>query len=258
MMFGRVGRDSFGEQYLSILKKENVSAEGVAIDAETPTGTALIEVEASGENRIIILPGANGSLSPGDIGERLSRLPAADIYLLQMEIPHESVFRVLRGRAAGKIYILDPAPAAPLPPDIYPAIDYLTPNIHELEILSGMPARGEEEIAAAASSLVHAGARAVIVKAGEKGAYIVSGGGCLRVPACPVNAVDTTGAGDTFNAAFAAALGKNLPLEECVAFANAAAALSTQKRGAQAGMPGEEEARAFLEKTRRERESTAP
>jgi ribokinase len=247
-MFGRVGNDAFGESCLAALKKEKVSTGGIYIDEESPTGTALIEVEASGENRIIVVPGANGRVGPGDIAARLPLLPAADIYLLQLEIPLESVFHVLRGRTAGKTYILDPAPAAALPRDIYSRIDYLTPNIRELEILRGGPIRNKEEAFTAAAALVRAGTPTVVVKAGEHGAYLVSANSQVHIPACPVVPVDTTGAGDTFNAAFAAALGKGLPPENSVRFANAAAALSTQKRGAQTGMPDEQSVWAFLGK----------
>ncbi|MDR2588311.1 MAG: ribokinase [Spirochaetales bacterium] len=249
-IFGRVGNDSFGKTCLALLEKENVGTAGVLVDAKAPTGTALITVDTAGENHIIVTLGANKEVTPQDIEERFSHLPPADIYLLQLEIPLESVTHILRKKTAGKIYILDPAPAVPLPRGIYPLVDYLTPNLKELEILSGLPAANEKDIYSAAQSLLYAGTPCVIVKAGKQGAYIVREGPVFHVPAFPVKAVDTTGAGDTFNAAFAAALGKGLPLEKSVEFANAAAALSTQKYGAQTAMPREEEVTAFLKETR--------
>lgn len=238
-MVGRVGRDSFGDRCLEILASEGVGSEGIGRDPEAPTGTALIEVDAAGENRIVVVPGANRGVTPEYLEERLDGLPEADILLLQLEIPLESVLAALRGSRA--VRILDPAPARKLPDTALALVDYLTPNENELEALSGLPVRDPDEVGKAARLLVGRGAGTVIVKAGRKGAYIVTGEKFLHIPGFEVAAADTTGAGDTFNGAFAFALGGGLPAVEAVRFANAAAALSTTRPGAQTAMPGKAE-----------------
>jgi ribokinase len=245
-LFGRVGKDSFGDAYISALKKEGVSTEEILQDKEAPTGIALIEVDRRGENHIVIVSGANSRVSPEDIRNRFVPLPPADILLLQLEIPLESVDEILKRRSPGSLLILDPAPARELSPAMFPRIDYLTPNTRELEVLSGKKTGDEASIEKAAFALLEKGAASVIVKAGKHGAYLAQKDRFLHIPPFPVQPVDTTGAGDTFNGAFAFALGKGLAPEEAVRFANAAAALSTLKAGAQTGMPGEEAVLSFM------------
>jgi ribokinase len=245
-LFGRVGKDSFGDVYISALKQEGVSTEEIARDEEAPTGTALIEVDRHAENHIVIVPGANGRVMPEDIRKRFVPLPRADILLLQLEIPLESVHEILVCSSPGPVIILDPAPARELPPSIFPRVDYLTPNIRELEVLSGRKAGDKDSIQKAAEALLEKGTANIIVKAGSGGVYLAAKDRFLHIPPFPVNPVDTTGAGDTFNGAFAFALGRELPVEEAVRFANAAAALSTRHEGAQTGMPSEEQVLAFM------------
>ena len=248
-LFGRVGKDTFGDMYREALKKEGVSTEEIERDEEAPTGTALIEVDRHAENHIVIVPGANGRVTPEDIRNRFVPLPPADMLLLQLEIPLDSVGEILtqsRRDGAGPVIILDPAPARELPPSMFPCVDYLTPNTKELEILSGRKAGDKDSIQKAAAVLLEKGTAAVIVKAGSGGAYLAAKDRFVHVPPFPVNPVDTTGAGDTFNGAFAFALGKGLPVEEAIRFSNAAAALSTLREGAQTGMPGEEQVLSFM------------
>jgi ribokinase len=245
-LFGRVGEDSFGDVYIEALKKEGVSTEEIARDTEAPTGTALIEVDRRAENHIVIVPGANGGVTPDDIRNRFAPLPPADILLLQLEIPLESVDEILACSSAGAVIILDPAPARELPASMFPGIDYLTPNTKELEVLSGRKAGDPDSIQKAAAALLEKGAANIIVKAGSAGAYLAAKDRFVHIPPFPVNPVDTTGAGDTFNGAFAFALGKGLAVEEAVGFANAAAALSTLHEGAQTGMPREAQVLSFM------------
>jgi ribokinase len=245
-LFGRVGKDSFGDMYIGALKKEGVSTEEIARDEEAPTGTALIEVDRYAENHIVIVPGANGRVMPEDIRKRFVPLPQADILLLQLEIPLESVHEILMRRRPGPVIILDPAPARELPPSIFSRVDYLTPNTRELEILSGRKAGDKDSIQKAAAALLEKGASTIIVKTGSGGAYLAAKDRFIHIPPFPVNPVDTTGAGDTFNGAFAFALGKGLAVEGAIRFANAAAALSISHEGAQAGMPGEAQVLSFM------------
>jgi ribokinase len=242
-MVGRLGGDSYGSRYLGILAGEGVDTSCVEVADGEATGIALIEVASSGENRILVIPGANKGMDRARVDGILPMVGAGDIALLQLELPLPMVFYAIRSlHARGAIVILDPAPAAPIPPDILPFIDYLTPNETEAGLLAGKACAADGARLAAASALVEAGARTVILKSGPRGAYIVSGAGSRHVPPYAVDAIDTTAAGDSFNAGFAFALARGEDLYEAAAFANAVAALSTTAKGAQAAMPGLEAA----------------
>lgn len=246
-MAGRVGQDAFGSQYLERFDREGVDRSGVSVSTSSPTGVAVIEVNARGENHIVVVPGANGEVDAARLDSLRPALDSADIFLFQLEIPLAAVgFALPRLRQAGKTVILDPAPARPLDPDLLRHVDYLTPNETELALLSGQPTDRPDRIRAAALRLLEAGARSVIAKAGRDGAYLVTRDAFLHVPGFPVQAVDTTAAGDTFNGALAAALALDRPIEEAIRRANAAAALSTTVRGAQDGMPGADAVEALL------------
>lgn len=246
-LFGRAGRDSFGDAYIEALKKEGVATGEILRDSEAPTGIAFIEVDRQGENHIVVVPGTNGRVTSEDIRNRFIPLPKADILLLQLEIPLESVNEILMNRVPETIIILDPAPAQELPASIFPCVDYLTPNTRELELLSGISVQDEPSIQRAVELLLGKGTANIIVKAGSGGAYLAAKDRFLHIPPCPVNSVDTTGAGDSFNGAFAFFLGKGFSPEKAVRFANAAAALSTLKEGAQSGMPNEQQVLSFIE-----------
>lgn len=241
VLVGNVGMDGFGDQYLEHLAAENVDSSCIERLAGTSTGIAVIEVETSSENRIVVIPGANGRLTPESAKSRASLVAAADIFLLQLEIPLETVAWILENRRPRGIYILDPAPARKIPDELFSKVDCITPNETELGILAGLQVRNEKDVREGAERLLAKGVKTVIVKAGEKGAYLVRSEGMIRVPGFKVEPVDTTGAGDTFNAAFAHALGKGGDAEGAVRFACAAAAISTTKFGAQGAMPGEKE-----------------
>ncbi len=246
LLVGKVGDDLFGGRYLDVLKAEGVRTEGVGVEGGVSTGVALIEVERSGENRIVLAVGANGSVTPSYIEGLLPLLDGCDVVLLQLEVPIDTVVEACRrGRALGKTVILDPAPVVPLPADLYRLVDYITPNEHELERLTGGAG-----IEGGIEELLRRGCRAVVVKAGGEGSYYNGGGGTIHIPAFPVEVVDTTAAGDCFNAAFATMLARGDSAREALTFANAAGALCATGMGAQGAMPTLEAVRAFMESAR--------
>ncbi len=202
------------------------------------SGTALIEVDDAGENRIIVVSGANMAADTALIETYRGQISECDIILLQLEIPLATVSRAAETfHAAGKTVILDPAPAVPLPDGLFRNLDYITPNETELSVLTGCDTDTDAGIAEGARVLLDRGCKNVIVKMGARGAMLVNAEGVSRFPGFKVNAVDTTAAGDTFNAAFAVALASGETVPEAFTFANAAAALSTTAKGAQSAMP---------------------
>ncbi|MGE5558800.1 MAG: ribokinase [Bacillota bacterium] len=246
-MTGKVGDDPYGRQYLQILKENGVQASGVGFESGIFTGTAVIEVDKTGENHIIVVPGANGRVDRSFIRNKLEYMLECDIFLLQLEIPMETtmfIVDVLRERS--KVIIMDPAPARPLSDETIRKLDFITPNETELAVLTDCMIDTEDALVEAGNSLLARGAGAVIIKAGKKGAYLITPRESVHVPGFTVNAVDTTAAGDSFNAGFAFALARGMPLKECVRFGNGVGALSTTAKGAQGAMPGLEEVESFL------------
>ena len=245
-MAGKVGDDLFGKQYLTHFEKTGVDASAVFVSNHSGTGTATIEVNGEGENHIIVVAGANGECDGPWMEQVLSKLSAYDIFLLQLEIPLATVFECIRRlKAMGKTIILDPAPAAPIPDDVLGSVDVITPNETELRIVTAsLPesAGTQERI----QHLLNLNVRMVVHKCGAGGAYIATKDGTEHIPGFKVKAVDTTAAGDTFNAGFATGLAQGLSLQEAVRLGNAAAALSVTAFGAQDGMPSMERVQAFL------------
>ncbi len=236
-MAGKVGDDLFGKKYLEHLIEEKVNVDCVAVETGETTGVADIWVADSGENSIISIPGANAKCDLDWLNAALERLSDCDIFLLQLEIPHETVGAALKKlREMGKTVILDPAPAVPLPAEWLACADYITPNETELEILTGdLPKNATVE--ARIRRLVGESNRMVIHKRGAEGAFIGTKDGVLPVSGFKVKAVDTTAAGDTFNAGLAAGLAMGKPIAESVRLANAAGALAVTALGAQGCMP---------------------
>lgn len=235
---GRVGRDDLGEQALSGLVKEGIDVRGVSRDDSEPSGVALILVSAAGENSIAVSPGANGRLFPRHISRAAKVFSKAAVVLLQLETSLASVRAAARlGDKVGACVILNPAPAARLPRELLRNVSVLTPNESEAEALTGIRVSDRASAARAARRLHDQGVKTVIITLGSRGAYVSSDSMSELVPGYRVKAIDTTGAGDVFNGALAVALSEGLELRAAVRFANAAAARSVTRRGAQASAP---------------------
>lgn len=245
-----VGNDELGAQAIENLRSVNVRSENTRISEGVPTGMALICVNEEGDNSIVLVPGANDTCEEEWIMGHVEAIARADILMLQLETPLAGVWSAIHeGSRLGKTIVLDPAPVpeAGLPESIYGCVTYLTPNEAELRALTGMSVDTEEQICAAAKELVRRGAKNVIVTMGKKGALLMNAQGVRTYPPCPVSPIDTTAAGDTFNAALAVQLSKpGANIDRAIAYANAAAAISTTRNGAQPSIPSAEEVEAYI------------
>ena len=234
----RVGQDMFGQQAVQGFIEDGIDVECVVRDLDAPSGVAQILVADDGENSIAVASGANGNLSPDDMRNAESKITAADILLMQLEIPIETVEAAADIAARNKIkIILNPAPAQQLSYELLSKVSILTPNQSEAELLTGVKVENQDDAARAAAILMTKGVDIVIVTLGSKGAYIVSADVQEMVEGYVVKAVDATAAGDVFNGALAVGLSDGKTLSQAVSFANAAAALSVTKLGAQPSAP---------------------
>jgi ribokinase len=248
---GCVGTDAFGEEVAERLAAEGIAIDGLSRAPEAATGTALIVVDAEGRNQIAVAPGANRVLTPELARERESDFDWAEVLLIQLETPLPTVTWALEAaRRRNVLTILNPAPAQPLPAAIYPLVDYLTPNAGEAALLSGQAVDDSETARVAAERLLARGAGAVVVTLGEAGALACEASSAVHFPAFPVRAVDTTGAGDAFNAGLAVGLAAGGTLEQALPLANAAAALACTRTGARDALPDRAQVEAFLQALR--------
>ncbi len=237
-MVGRVGCDAFAEQLLDNLAAAGVDHRFVLRNSEAATGVALIVVDDAGQNSIVVASGANMRLSPADVDAAAAAISPADVLLLQLESPLETVTRAAQmAHAHGASVILNPAPARPLPAELLALVDVLAPNENETALLTGLPVGDMAEAEVAAMALLDLGVGNVILTLGERGALLARGGKTERFPAFDVSPVDTTGAGDAFMAGLAVALAEGKALAEAVRWGNAAGALATTKLGAQSSLP---------------------
>ena len=233
----KVGKDMFGDNSIAQYEKEGLDTSGI-LRSNLPSGVALIYVDSHAENCIVVASGANGDLTEDDIEKSRKDLESCDILLLQLESPIPSVLKAAKiAHQAGKTVVLNPAPACPLPEEIFRNIDLFIPNETELSTFSGMPVTSQEEAQAAAKAMQAKGVGKLIVTMGSKGALICEGGPSVFVPAHKVKAVDTTAAGDTFCGALCVAISEGKSLKEAAEFACAASALTVQKMGAQNAIP---------------------
>ena len=237
VFIAKVGDDNFGRETAVRFEKEGMDAK-LIVDPVNPTGTAIIFVDPEGRNSIRVVLGANGTLSPADADAYAAEIEGADTVLLQFETPLETVAAVAaRAHRAGARVVVNPAPAAEMPASLYADADILTPNETEAQILTGVEVTDEASAQRAADILHGRGTRTVIVTLGGKGAYYSAPEGRGLVPAEPVKAIDTVGAGDTFNGALVVALSEGRALADAIRFACKAAAVSVTRHGAQTSVP---------------------
>jgi ribokinase len=252
-MIGRVGHDVFADHLKASLAAAGVDVSAVHATRSQATGVALIWVDQAAQNSIVVAPGANHELRPADVEAFRPIFRGASHVLFQLETPLDTVERALAAaREEGAATILDPAPAQPLPRELLAQVDILTPNESEACILLGRQTTrvGREEASSIARDLGRLGPRTVVVKLGDAGCLWWDGTDEVHGAPFPVKAVDTTAAGDTFNAALAVALSEGRQPAEALRFANAAAAISVTRVGAQASIPTRAEVDAFLSAAR--------
>ncbi|HEB29503.1 MAG TPA: ribokinase [Spirochaetes bacterium] len=235
----KLGNDVFGREALNNFKKEGFETDFIFIDHEHPTGVAPIFVEKSGENMIAIVPGANSFLNTGEIDRSIDKIRSAKVLLTNLEVPVETSYYALKiANKNGVTTILNPAPApsATLDDDIFKYIDIITPN--ETEALGILQMQGAElSTEKIAEKLLSKGVKNVVLTLGKKGAFFMSGNEQGYIEAFKVETVDTTGAGDAFNGALAAAICEEKPLKNSIFFANKVAAISTTRFGTAPAMP---------------------
>ena len=235
----RLGHDPFADMALATWTKAGVIPE-VSQHADSYTGAAYIFVEdASGDNAIIISPGAAGEISPSDVEARADLIAGAAVFMTQLEQPMDAALRGLQiAREGGAVTLLNPAPAAELPSGMLALCDYVTPNESEAEGLTGIAVTDVDSATRAAEALLAEGAGCAIITLGEKGVLLHDGSAPVHIPALDAGAVvETTGAGDAFNGGFAAALSRGLSPEEAARFGCATAAISVTRAGTAPSMP---------------------
>lgn len=246
-MIGCVGDDLDGRRIKESLAAAGIGVAGLCASSDAATGTALIMVDAQGRNQIAVAPGANHRLTVEMVAPHAESIAWAEVVVCQLETPLPVVrWTLTEARRHGVTTLLNPAPVQPLDPDLLALVDYLTPNEHEAARLTGLAVDSLESARVAAAQLLASGAGAVLITLGERGVLACDGESVVHFPAFPVEAVDTTAAGDAFNGALAVGLSAGGTLEQAIPLANAAAALACTRRGAQDSLPDRAEVEAFL------------
>lgn len=245
-MIGCVGDDAMGLLLKNSLEADGVNVDSVLVSKAAATGIAAIIVEDSGNNAITVAPGANFELSVQDIEALSPVIKRAKVVLLQLEVPIETVRGALKkGKQAGSITILNPAPAAELDEEIYGYTDILTPNETELEFLTGKKTETLEQVETAGRLLVDRGVKEIIVTLGQKGCMHMNKAGMKHYEAYKVRPVDTTAAGDGFNGALAVAIDRGETIGAAIDFAMKVGAMTVTKEGAQTSLPLKKQVEAF-------------
>ncbi|MFS4091196.1 ribokinase [Streptomyces sp. AF1A] len=238
-LLARVGDDAHGRMLLDSQRAAGVDTAGV-LTGGAPTGVALITVDPSGDNSIVVSPGANARLTPEDVKAAAGLLRASRVVSAQLEVPLETVAEVVRGLAPGSRFVLNPSPPRPLPDEVVAACDPLIVNEHEAEVILGGTVAGQTP-EDRARALLARGPRSVVVTLGGEGALVATRDATTRIAPVTVDVVDTTGAGDAFTAALAVRLGAGARLEAAAAHAARVGALAVTRRGAQDSYPTAEE-----------------
>jgi ribokinase len=237
-----LGDDVFGDQAIAGYEREGIDVSLIVRSAEAASGVALIIVDARGENSIAVASGANARLLPADVDCAADQIARADALLVQLEVPMPAVRRAIElAYAAGVPVILNPAPAQEMDVDLLQTVDVATPNEHEIKVVVG---RHDQD--AAVSAMLDAGTQTVLVTLGKEGVLWATDNTRTQIPAFRVKALDTTAAGDAFNGGLACALGEGKPMADAIQYANAVAALSVTRMGAQPSLPVAQEVAAFL------------
>ncbi len=247
-MIGRVGDDTFGVQLINNLKKVGVDTQYIKRDADASTGIAMIVVEEGGLNSIVVSSGANGRVDLSDISQAEAAILSANLILLQLEIPIPVVIEAaLLAKKHGVKVLLNPAPAQKLPDELLSLIDILIPNETETAMLSEYDIRTDDGIKKAATKLHQSGVKTIIMTRGNRGASLMAKNKIEHYPAFPIQAVDTTGAGDAFVGSFAIAFAEGKSIKESIRCGNAAGALASTKSGAQPSMPSRDDLNKMLQ-----------
>lgn len=248
IMAGKLGNDLFGQEMLIAIQRENVDTKHILSVDKVSTGIGSVVLDQSGQNRIIVVPGANLSYTPSEVNQIESIIRQADMLIMQLEMDLSVVERAAQLAAShGVPLILNPAPARIISDDLLKNITYLTPNESELELLSDMKICNMKDTELAARNLLHRGVQCVIVTLAEKGALICNQDGFQHVEGYVVDPVDTVAAGDSFNGALAVQLVNGKSLSEAVLFANAVGALTVTREGAIPSLPELSEVHRFME-----------
>jgi len=245
----KLGNDHYGKSYRQYLMKNGFASKWILKDKKLPTGIALIELNPEGENRIIVSPGANGSLSENDL-KRLGPLwREIKVFVTQLEIPLATVKMGLKmAKEQGALTLLNPSPPTRLPYKILSFVDFIVPNEWEAQLLTGIKWKEDQDLREMAKKLLEMGTKNVVITLGSKGLFFKNRIEEIRMKAFRVKAVDTTAAGDAFMGALACGLARGKPIREILRFASAAGALATTKLGAQPSLPFRKELDTFLDK----------
>lgn len=241
---GKIGRDLFGNSQADNFTSYGIDISHLHYDDEAATGVAIINVDDNtGQNSIVIVSGANNELTPADIQASADAIKQSDVLICQLEIPLESTIEAFRiAKQNNTLTILNPAPAQPLPDELIALTDVIVPNEIEAAMLTGLPCKTPVEAEAAAHALSAKGAKRVIITLGDRGAmFLDEEGDSVHVPAEKVQAIDSTGAGDSFVGSLAFFLGANVPMAEAIRRSSAIATLSVLKKGAQSSFPSRDE-----------------
>jgi ribokinase len=246
-MAGKVGADPFGDEFLAVLKKEGINTTHILRDTQYPTGVGSITLEENGNNRIVVVPGANSHYYTSDLDRIKSLIQSSELVMLQLEMDLTMIEQAVMYASSVQVpVILNPAPAQKLSDDLLSKVTYLTPNESEIEVLTGIKILSLEDAENAGKILLDKGVQNVVITLAEKGSIIVNSTGSYYVPSIKVKPVDTVAAGDAFNGALAVGITKGERLKDAVGFANAVGALTVTKEGAIPSLPSKSEVEAFM------------
>jgi ribokinase len=243
-----VGDDSFGVNIRETFKSDGINVDGVMIEKNTPTGIAMIQVSATGENSICISAEANNHLTPVRLKPFSDLISAAEMLLMQLETPIETIQAAAEtAKLSGTVVVLNPAPAQSLSDDLLKLVDIITPNETEAEQLTGIKVKDMPSAQQAAEKLHNKGIKMVMITLGSEGVWLSEAAKGKQIKGFAVTAVDTTAAGDTFNGALLTRLLEKASVEESIRFAHAAAAITVTAKGAQTSIPNRQAVEQFLQ-----------